>query len=553
MAERAPKTEREVWAPFKPIKKMKNKIKKNLSLVIATMAYVLFLVACILFYAIDYITNVIQVESFSQFLYTMQVGFGGASNTVWQILEGFALSYLLWILSATFLYLLFFHAARKEKRYRQQGREPYCSKHTIVTLNSTVLVAAAISMGLVVCQIREGYQALKIGPYLEEQNIVSTLYEDNYVMTNSSLLSFPSQKKNLIYIYMESMETTFASHQQGGGFDTSLIPNLYQLAMDNENFQGSLTTLNGGQVTNNTSWTVAGMTAQTSATPLGVSNSKYNHSFDEETLFLPAIQTLGDVLEQEGYQNVLMCGSQASYAGRANYFRQHGNYQIFDLDAAHESGALPKNYHEWWGFEDAKLIDFAKEALLDLANQNQPFNFTMLTADTHFKDGYLCPDCEDEFDAQYENVIHCSDKRIAQFVAWIQEQDFYNDTVIVLSGDHLSMDSLINQSVGLDFPRKTYFCIINGPTPLQNSNRQFTTLDIFPTTLEAMNIDVKGDRLGLGTSLYGARPTLIEEKGFDWLNTQIAHRSMRFEEEILKDDGLQPNGESLQNIPVDRR
>ena len=526
--------------------------KKNLSIVIATIAYILFLVACILIYAIDYITNVIQVESFSQFLYTMQVGFGGASNTVWQILGGFALSYLLWILSATFLYIIFVRAARKEKQYRQQGKGAYCSSHTIVTLNSTVSVAAAISMGLVVCQLREGYQALKIGSYLEEQNVVSTLYEDHYVMTNPSLVSFPSQKKNLIYIYMESMESTFASKEEGGGFEDSLIPNLYTLAMENENFQGSSSKLNGGQVTNNTSWTVAGMTAQTSGTPLGVSNSKYNHSFDEDTQFLPAITTLGDLLQKEGYQNVLMCGSQASYAGRANYFHQHGNYEIFDLDAAHESGALPKDYHEWWGFEDGKLVEFAKEALLELAKNKQPFNFTMLTADTHFKDGYLCSECEEVFDEQYKNVIHCSDQRIAEFVAWIQEQDFYEDTVIVLSGDHLSMDGLINQSVGLDFPRETYFCVINGPKVVQTTRREFTTLDLFPTTLEAINVDVKGDRLGLGTSLYGTKPTLIEEKGFAWLNDQIAHRSLRFEEEILKGDGLQPNGESRQNTPVDR-
>ncbi len=526
--------------------------KKDLSIVIATIAYILFLVACILIYAIDYITNVIQVESFSQFLYTMQVGFGGASNTVWQILEGFALSYLLWILSATFLYIIFVRAACKEKQYRLQGRGSYCSRYTIVTLNSTVLIAAAISMGLVVCQIRQGYQALKIGSYLEEQNIVSTLYEDHYVKTDSSLLSFPEQKKNLIYIYMESMESTFASKEQGGGFEDSLIPNLYDLAMKNENFQGKSSLLNGGQVTNNTSWTIAGMTAQTSGTPLGVSNSKYNHSFDEETQFLPAVVTLGDALEKEGYQNVLMCGSQASYAGRANYFHQHGNYKIFDLDAAHESGVLPKNYHEWWGFEDSKLIDLAKEALLELSKSAQPFNFTMLTADTHFKDGYLCPECEDVFEEQYKNVIRCSDKRMAELVSWIQEQDFYENTVIILSGDHLSMDGLINQSVGLNFPRETFFCIINGPEVTQTTRRAFTTLDLFPTTLEAMDIEVKGERLGLGTSLYGQKPTLIEEKGFKWLNDQITHRSIRFEEEILEGDGLQPNGESRQNTPVDR-
>lgn len=208
---------------------------------------------------------------------------------------------------------------------------------------------------------------------------------------------------------------------------------------------------------------------------------------------------------------------------------------------------LPKNYHEWWGFEDSKLVDFAKDKITELASEDEPFNFTMLTADTHFKDGYLCPDCPDTYDEQYENVIACSDKRIAEFVSWIQQQDFAKDTVIVLSGDHLSMDSLINQSVGLDFPRRTYFAILNGKEYTLNKTREFTTLDIFPTTLEAMGVEIEGHRLGLGTSLYADQPTLCEQMGFETLNEEISHRNVRFEEEILKDDGLEPDAE---NLPV---
>ena len=83
---------------------MNKKNRKNLSIWIGTSAYILFLLVCVVLYAIDYITNVVQVESFSQFLYTMQVGMGGAGNTIVQILQGFALDYLFWIASATILY-----------------------------------------------------------------------------------------------------------------------------------------------------------------------------------------------------------------------------------------------------------------------------------------------------------------------------------------------------------------------------------------------------------------------------------------------------------------
>lgn len=518
---------------------MKKRFRKRLSIWAGTCAYILFLLVCILLYAIDYITNVIQVESFSQFLYTMQVGMGGASNTIVQILQGFAQSYLIWIIIATILYACFLRLFIKEK----QAKKSYHFSNTVLTLNSAALIASVITAGTLVYQVKQGYDALKIDEYFEEKNTVSTLYEDHYTKTDSSLVQFPEQKKNLIYIYMESMESTYADKQHGGGFNENLIPNLTKLAQENVDFSSKNSTdLNGGQVTNNTSWTVAGMVAQTSGTPLGVSNSKYNHSFDEEMLFMPNVVSLGDLLKQQGYSNTLMCGSEASYAGRANYFRQHGDYEILDLNEAHESGKLPKNYHEWWGFEDSKLIDFAKEEITELAKKDQPFNFTMLTADTHFKDGYLCEDCPDTFDEQYENVIMCSDQRIAEFVQWIQQQDFYKDTVIVLAGDHLSMDGLINQSVGLDYQRKTYFTVVNGPEYTLDQNRSYTTLDIFPTTIEALGAQIEGHHLGLGTSLYADEPTLCEEFGFEWLNKQISYHNVRYEEEIMEGDGLDVDG-----------
>lgn len=527
---------------------MNKKNRKNLSIWIGTSAYILFLLVCIVLYAIDYITNIVQVESFSQFLYTMQVGMGGASNTIIQILQGFALNYLFWIACATILYGAYMKVALGNRKRLKEGKRPLWSSQTIVTLNSTVLVTSVITAFVLCYQVSQGYDALKIDDYLEEQSTVSTLYEDQYVTTSDQLLKFPEKKKNLIYIYMESMEATYTDQANGGGFEDNLIPDLTQIANENTNFKAAEdSNLNGGLVTNQTSWTVAGMVAQTSGTPLGVANSKYNHSFDENMLFMPNVTSLGDLLEEQGYKNVLMCGSEASYAGRSNYFRQHGDYEIIDLDAAYQSGMLPKNYHEWWGFEDSKLVDFAKDKITELASEDEPFNFTMLTADTHFKDGYLCPDCPDTYDEQYENVIACSDKRIAEFVSWIQQQDFAKDTVIVLSGDHLSMDSLINQSVGLDFPRRTYFAILNGKEYTLNKTREFTTLDIFPTTLEAMGVEIEGHRLGLGTSLYADQPTLCEQMGFETLNEEISHRNVRFEEEILKDDGLEPDAE---NLPV---
>lgn len=78
--------------------------------------------------------------------------------------------------------------------------------------------------------------------------------------------------------------------------------------------------------------------------------------------------------------------------------------------------------------EDKYLFEFAKEDILELANRNEPFNFTMLTVDTHFEDGYVCSDCRTEHgDNQYVNVMSCSSRKVKEFVEWIQQQDFHQD------------------------------------------------------------------------------------------------------------------------------
>ena len=74
-----------------------------------------------------------------------------------------------------------------------------------------------------------------------------------------------------------------------------------------------------------------------------------------------------------------------------------------------------------------KIDRLCEEELQMLAEGNEPFNFTMLTADTHFTDGYLCPRCEQRYEEQYSNVIACSSRMIAEFVSWILQQDFYEN------------------------------------------------------------------------------------------------------------------------------
>ena len=101
-----------------------------------------------------------------------------------------------------------------------------------------------------------------------------------------------------------------------------------------------------------------------------------------------------------------------------------------------------------------------------LYETGKPFHFVMETADTHAPDGWLSPNAEKKFDTQYANCIYYSQKEAVKFVRWIQEQDFYENTTIVLIGDHLSMANAFFEDVQ-GYRRTIYNLFLNLPENLQ--------------------------------------------------------------------------------------
>ena len=228
-------------------------------------------------------------------------------------------------------------------------------------------------------------------------------------------------------------------------------------------------------------------------------------------------------------------GSDAGFGGRRHYITEHGGYEIGDTKAMIAAGKLPEGYAQWWGYEDAKLFEFAKETLTELSASSQPFNMTMLTADTHFPDGYVCEFCEETHNDQYANVLSCSSKMVYEFISWIQQQDFYENTTIVISGDHLTMDPEFLESLDEDYTRTIYNCIINSAVePVQEKDRQFGVFDMFPTTLAAMGVKIQGERLALGTNLFSKEKTLTEIHGRENLNKELQKNSKFYNEVILE-------------------
>ena len=323
---------------------------------------------------------------------------------------------------------------------------------------------------------------------------------------------------------LESMETTYLSTEEGGGVDTNLIPELSQLADENVNFSQS-SGIGGFQEVPGSGWTIGAMVAQTAGVPLKTPSTlsdRYN-GYGKDGVFLPGLTSLTSVLKDNGYRQALMVGSDVSFGGRDAYYKSHGIDEIYDLYTARADDIIPEDYYVWWGMEDMYLFQYATEKISELAADDQPFAFTMLTVDTHHVGGYKCALCDSDHAENYENVISCSSRQVYEFVRWLQGQDFYDNTTIVITGDHRTMDNgYISRNVDESYTRRVYNCFINAAAePVQAKNREFTTLDMFPSILAALGCQIDGNRLGLGTNLFSSIPTLAEVMGYDAFCSEI--------------------------------
>lgn len=511
---------------------IREKIKKILLIIGAVLGALLSTIGTLLYFSVKWMFKTWTNLTMDELVYHLTAPLEGTNDgMIREYLDVCAVPAILMLL----LVVILFIAWRTKKRW-------------YVVMGASIIVPIIVS-GV---SVHGAWNELDVGSFVDGQSTYSSFIDDNYVDPANVALTFPEQKRNLIYIFLESMEMTYADKENGGAFDKNVIPELTELAQENEDFSGEDKELNGGYAMTGATWTMGAMFAHTSGIPLSISIDG-NDMNTQEHFFAGAV-TLGDILESAGYCQNLMIGSDATFGGRRLYFTEHGNYNIYDYNYASENGLIPPDYRVWWGYEDEKLFSFAKDKLTELSQQSTPFNFTMLTVDTHFEDGYPCELCTDEFgDNQYANVMACSSRQVKEFVDWIQQQDFYENTTIVIAGDHPTMDKDFCEDVDDDYTRKVYTTYINPAAELETTEkRNYTTFDNFPTTLAALGVKIDGNRLGLGTNLFSSTQTLTERFGIDKMESELKKKSKMMEKlgdirEVETDIGTQTVQE--ENIP----
>ncbi len=341
---------------------------------------------------------------------------------------------------------------------------------------------------------------LDLVSYIRNQHVYSELYEQEYVNPEDISFHFPENKQNLIIIHMESMEKNYADANLSG---ENLLPGLTELSKYGLSFDDFYQL-------QHQDYTLAGMIASYCAVPYkSIKNTNYT-MFNN---FMPALVCLPQVLQQNGYNTYFMKGATLDFSRTGIFFSSHGMKDLVGQDElATRFGLDPEiNRGSQWGFKDSILYSLAKNRLTEIAKNNQPFLFSMLTVDNHGPNLFVDNQCLTTQNPQ-KDVIRCADKMVVDFVKWIMSQSFYQNTTVVIVGDHIK--------TGLNnlYPNEKNRQIVNLILNPKNKNltaydHRWTTLDLSPSILQAIGVDFADGKFGLGRSLFESSPTLLDKLG----------------------------------------
>jgi len=307
--------------------------------------------------------------------------------------------------------------------------------------------------------------------------------------------------KNIILIYLESVDSSFFKQEE-------LMPYLHQLEQKNLSFKNYIP-LYG------TNWTISSLTSLTTGIPF-----KASYFISSPDVFLKKAPSVFDVLKRENYDiSFMLCGEK--FTNKKNFFSDDGTYlakrQLL-RKARTDKRYLPQEDFNFFCFDDKDTFRIAQIEIEQKVKNNRPFFFWLESIETHVP-GLLSSNCPVVYN-DIRDSYHCSDIIIKEFITWLQKQDFYKDTLIVLMGDHLLPTADETGKYILNV-------LLNSDKTTFSEDKPYTILDMGPTILTAAGIEI--DHLGLGTSLFSDKQTLVEKYDLDFIETEIKKKSSFYE------------------------
>ncbi len=318
------------------------------------------------------------------------------------------------------------------------------------------------------------------------------------------------KKKNIIIIYAESQERTFAEIRQG----PETFQEMLEVAAAGIEVQGIR------QVTN-TGWTMAGFISSQCGVPLQPRGLFSENNFSNQQSFFGGIDCLSDVLSANGYHTEFMYGGDGSFAGMALFLNGH-NFSFRSGLADYRE--IAGDYINTWGLYDDTLFELSEKRIEALQDQNKPFAFSIATIGGHAPNGHVTRTCRQNLDqgelSEMQFAIKCTGYHIKTFLAHLAQRGLLENTIVAIQSDHLIMENEHSRELNRK-RRMNYFSMSGDGIAPAVINREAAMFDVFPTLLQALGMNLPGGRAGIGVSLFAKERNLVETYGEDKLSGML--------------------------------
>jgi len=383
----------------------------------------------------------------------------------------------------------------------------WASYHLIRTKKHAVNILAVTGVILLVSSPFVQYLARLVLPNAAHQN-----FDFVQRLTPPVFEAKPSQQKNLIIVYLESIERSYGEMPE---FDTFYQP-VRDLAARGLEFTDV-------QQVTGTNYTIAGIVSTHCGVPLLPNGLKSvffqsNMSAQMES-FMPSTRCLGDVLADDGYTLSYMNGASLDKFSKRAFLKEHGYTRFFDYRSLPED--VKKGRMNVWGLNDALLFESVTKEYDTLKADGAPFALSMLTLSTHGPDAFLDQNCPPApgIDSQLPRAIECTSKLVSGLVDHIAAQGDTDNTVVVVLSDHLALfNSLRTQLESIGPDRRNLFIMLGASETPSKNPRAMTLFDLYPSILEGLGYKLKDGRANFGVSANSTNQNLIEELGQATIN-----------------------------------
>ncbi|MED4225119.1 LTA synthase family protein [Neobacillus cucumis] len=327
---------------------------------------------------------------------------------------------------------------------------------------------------------------------------VQNYRQANYTAPNPAYFG-KAKGMNVIYVSLESFQNFMINYKMPDGQEVT--PFLNSLANDGETFYFDNFYHQTGQ-------------GKTSDAEFLMENSLYPLS--QGAVFINkdqnTYQAAPAILGEKGYTSAVFHGNYKTFWNRNVMYRQLGYDQFFDAEYYDMSTENTKNY----GMKDKPYF---QESMPMLESLKQPFYTKFITLSNHFPfemdpedTTFPAGDFGDSVVNNYFQSAHYMDEALKQFFDSLKKDGLYDNSVIILYGDHYGLSENHNTAMAkvLGVPKITPTInaslqetplFIHVPGVKGGVQHQFGgEVDVRPTLLHLLGIDTK-DYIEFGSDL----------------------------------------------------